>query len=75
MEKKTVEDIKSTLADTLGIEPDDISNDDSLVEDLHMQISDLSGFFEKLKNKGYDISKIENDTTYTFSELCEQILE
>lgn len=75
MDKKDLEQIRATLAEFLGIDPEDVENDDDLVEDLHMQITDLSDFIEKLKNKGYDTSKLDNAVSYTFFQLCEEILD
>jgi acyl carrier protein len=53
--------IKKLLSEHLGIESEDIASDDSLKEDLHMNVVEISDFLHLLMDKGVDIdlSKIE----------------
>ena len=55
VEKTKLDEVKETLAQHLGIEPDDISYDDSLSEDSHMRATDITDFLEALNSKDIDI--------------------
>lgn len=61
------------IAEQLGIEPSDISEDDSLTDDLHMSATDISDFLEKLKNEGVDIDEIDFDEIDTVNDLTDSI--
>lgn len=64
--------IKKLLAQHLGVEPEDIKDEDSFVVDLHMRATDLSDFFETLatsvNTSGLDLTEIE-----TVGELIESL--
>ena len=57
------------LAEHLGVEPTDLSQEDSFSEQLNMGLPDFSDFIEKLKEKGYDTSDVEITTAQTIGEL------
>ncbi|OGM09138.1 hypothetical protein A2159_01780 [Candidatus Woesebacteria bacterium RBG_13_34_9] len=65
--------IKVTLAQFLGIEPEDINDDDSFVDDLHMTASEISDYLLVLQEKGIDISKLDINSLETISELTENL--
>lgn len=64
---------KETLANFLGVEVDDISNEDSLSEDLHMQASDLSDFLGKLEALDFDVTKTDLTKIETVEDLMESL--
>ncbi len=49
-------EIKKYLSEYLGIDSDDLANDDYLKEDLHMNSVEISDFLHLLKNKGVDLN-------------------
>lgn len=65
--------IKDSLAQFLGIESEDINDDDFFVEDLHMTASEISDFLFVLQGKGIDISKLDIKSIETVSELTEYL--
>ena len=72
-EKELAKKIKSALANYLGLEPEDISDDDSLTADLHMKPTDLTDFAESLENINIDTSKLDFTEIDTFSDLLENL--
>ena len=65
------ESVKKLLSDFLGIEPEDIEEDFSLTEDLHMKPTDLTDFMEILASKNYDIESVDFSEVETFSDLID----
>lgn len=65
------EKILKILADFLGVEPGDINDEDSLIEDLHMTPSDLTDFVELLSTNGLDTTKLEISEIESLSDLYE----
>src|SRR3989338_10565183 len=65
--------IKKLLSEYLGVEPDDIDEEDSLVADLPMKPTDLTDFVEILDTRGLDISKLELTEIETVGELIEEV--
>lgn len=57
--EKIRELIKKLLAEHIGVEPEDIEDDDFLIDDLHMNPSEIIDFSEKLKEVGFDITRID----------------
>jgi len=57
----------------LGVEPDDISEEDSMAVDLHMGITEISDFLETLKDKGMVTEKIDLSEIDTVGELIEAL--
>lgn len=68
-----IKPVKNLLADQLGIEPDDIEENYSFIEDLHMSPSEVSDFIETLEKNGYDTSALDLSTLETFSDLEETL--
>jgi len=64
---------KKTLAEFLGIEAEDIGEDDGLYEELHMQPSDLSDFLHKLGELGFDTAKTDLTRVESVSDLMEAL--
>ena len=67
--------IRKELADFLGIEVEDIEDDSTLSDDLHMRSTDLTDFMVNLKTKGYETEKIDLTEIETFLYLVEAINE
>lgn len=65
--------VKKKLADFLGIEPDDIEDDFSLTEDLHMQPAEITDFTQILSDMGFYTEKLDFSEIETFSDLIEAI--
>ncbi|KKR44852.1 MAG: hypothetical protein UU51_C0007G0013 [Microgenomates group bacterium GW2011_GWC1_41_20] len=69
------ESTKKELANFLGIEPEDIENDFSLTEDLHMKPTDLTDFMEMLSKMNFDTDKIDLTEIETFSDLIDALTQ
>lgn len=65
--------IKGFLSEYLGIEPDDISDEDSLVVDLHMKPTDLTDFVEKLDTEGMNTASLDLTEIETVADLVEKM--
>ena len=71
---KTMDKVKQLLANHLGVDLEDIENETTLTNDLHMTALDLTDFTEKLKANGFDTSKVDLAEIETFSDLVEALL-
>jgi acyl carrier protein len=65
--------IKKILADQLGIDAEDIHNDDSLYEDLHMNPSEITDFTESLIEKDLATNNIDFTEIETVEDLLEML--
>jgi len=72
--EKTSEKIRKILADFLGVETGDISEDDLLTEDLHMTAIDLTDFSEMLKTAGFDTTGLNMAEIETLADLYEKLV-
>ncbi len=72
---RTKKGVREELANYLGLEPEDIDDDSSLVEDLHMKASDITDFMEVLTRMGMETSGIDMTETETFLDLVESLTE
>jgi acyl carrier protein len=72
-EKELRNRIKKILAELLGIEPDDIHDDDSFKEEFQMDAILLTDFLNKLEELGYDSSHIDFNEIDNISELLENV--
>ncbi len=70
---KTKQKVRQQLADYLGVDLEDIEDESTLTEDLHMTALDLTDFIEHLKTNGFDASKVDLIETETFSDLIENL--
>ena len=73
-EKKNRKNIKKMLASQLGVDVDDINDDDSLREDLHMNPVDLTDFNQKLISSRLDTEEIDFTQIETLSDLYEALI-
>lgn len=70
---KLSDKIKPRLAEIIGVEEEDIKNDDLLIEDLHMSASDISDFVHELENEGLNINKIDFNDIMTVEDLLDAV--
>lgn len=61
------------LADNLGVETEDISEDDSFSDDLHMSPDKLADFVESLASSDFDISNLTLEEIETVGDLAEML--
>lgn len=72
-EESVVKSLKEILAEQIGVEPDDINNEDAFLDDLHMSATDLSDFIENLNKNNIDASNIEITEIKTVNDLIEAL--
>jgi len=72
--RSAADGIKELLAQHLGLEPEDINEDDSLGGDLHMSATDLANFVETLGDEGIDTSPLDLPNIETVSDLIESLI-
>jgi len=72
-EIKNIKKFKSILSSYLGIEPDDINDEDYLREDLHMNTAEIVDFTQVLQSNGYDVDSIDFTNIETVSELADNL--
>jgi acyl carrier protein len=65
--------IKTLLAEMLGIDVEDISDEDFLADDLHMSPSEISDFLAKLEDAGIDTSSVDVKEIETFADLADAL--
>jgi acyl carrier protein len=65
--------IKDQLAKYLGVNTEDITEEDTFFDDLHMQPSDFADFVEELSEKGFDTEDLDMATVSTVGELVEAL--
>ena len=65
--------VQMKLAEFLGIDKDDVEDDFSLTEDLHMKPTDLTDFIEILGGMGFNINHLDFSEIETFSELIDAL--
>jgi acyl carrier protein len=61
------------LAENLGVESEDISEDDSFSEDLHMSPDKLADFVESLSALGFETSKLSLEEIETVGDFIEAL--
>ena len=70
---KITDKVKQLLADYIGVEVEDIKDEDFLVDDLHMSPTEISDFIESLENEGINTSKIELSEVEAVEDLLESL--
>lgn len=65
--------IRQILSEHVGVEPADINDEDSFMDDLHMKPTELTDFLEVLTNEGIDTSDLDLSAVTTVSELIEAL--
>jgi acyl carrier protein len=69
MSDDTKKIIIDTLSEHLGVEPDDINDDDSFEEDLNMRAVEISDFIQALNTKGIETDKVDLKEIETVTDL------
>lgn len=59
------------LAEQIGVEPEDIKEDDSFSEDLHMSPAEFSDFLHVLTNSGFTVSSSDLTGIETVEDLLD----
>lgn len=72
---KTKETVRRELSNFLGVDTEDIEDDVSLTEDLHMKATDLADFMEILTRMNMDTERVDLTQTETFSDLLDALTE
>lgn len=72
-EEETKAKVRRELAVFLGVDPEDIDDENSLTEDLHMKATDLTDFMVKLEGEGFATSDIDLTEIETFGDLVEAL--
>lgn len=62
------------LAEHIGVETEDINLEDSLVDDLHLNIAEITDLISKLSDDGIEIKESEFEDVDTVSDLIDHIL-
>ena len=65
--------VKTELANFLGVDLEDIEDESSFTDDLHMKASDLTDFTEILKRMDMHTSAVNLSEIETFSDLTEAL--
>lgn len=65
--------IKSKLSRQLGIEPEDIGEEDLLTSDLMMKANDLADLLESLEEEGLDTSSVDFNDVESVGDLIEKL--
>lgn len=72
-EEKLKEFIKSKIADTIGVEVEDIEDGDTFSEELHMSATDFTDFLNSLGELGIDAQALELSPALSVEELVETV--
>lgn len=72
---KVKETVRREFANYLGVDTEDIEDDSSLAEDLHMKASDLIDFMQILTRMGMETEGIDLTQTETFLDLVEALTD
>ena len=71
MDKKS--QIIKRLAEHIGVEPEDIDEDDAFLSDLHMNPTELSDFVHSLTSLDLDVSHLNLAEIETIADLLEAL--
>lgn len=72
--KDITQKIKTLLAEHIGTDEEELSNEDRFQNDIHMSATDLADFVEKLKMAGFDTTKLDLMETESVGDLIENII-
>ncbi len=65
--------VKKLLAEHVGLEVSDITEDDSFLEDLHMKPTEFADFLEELATQGLDTETLDLSSIQTVGDLIESL--
>jgi acyl carrier protein len=72
-EEQIAKRIRVKLAEEIGVELDDIKEEDTFSDDLHMSPSEFSDFLSDLNIEGVEIAGLDIDSTSSVGELIEAV--
>jgi acyl carrier protein len=72
---KIKETVRRELSNYLGVDTEDIEDDSSLAEDLHMKASDLTDFMQILTRMNMETEGVDLTQTETFLDLVEALTD
>jgi len=72
-EEKLKEFIKGKIADTIGVEVEDIEDSDTFSEELHMSATVFTDFLSTLGELGIDPQSLELTPSLSVEELVETV--
>jgi len=73
-EEKIKDLVIGKLAEYIGVETEDINLEDSLIDDLHLNITEISDFLQELSKEGIEIEETKYKNIKTISDLINYIL-
>ena len=73
MDKDINKKVIKILAEHLGVEPEDIDENDTFEHELHMRASDLSDFLGSLENTDFDTGNIDLTQIETVGDLIDAL--
>lgn len=65
--------VKTKLSEFLGVDVEDIEDDFSLSEELHMTPADLTDFIQILSEMKFNVENLDFSEIETFSDLIEAL--
>lgn len=71
--KDTENKIIKLLADNIGVDTEDVSVEDTFIDDLHMSAADLADFIATLGGEGFDISPDDIEGLEIVADLVEAV--
>jgi acyl carrier protein len=71
--KNKKEHIREVLSQFLGTDSEDIADEDSLINDLHIKPTELSDFLKTLEEEGFDTVNVDLTEIDTFEDLTENL--
>jgi acyl carrier protein len=72
-QSETGQQLRKLLAEQIGVELEDISDEDSFSEQLHMSPSDLVDFTEVLEKQGLNVASLDLTQVLTVGDLIEAL--
>ena len=73
-EQKIKDLVIAKLAEHIGVETEDINLEDSLIDDLHLNIVEIGDFLQELSKEGIEIEETKYKNIKTISDLINYIL-
>jgi len=73
-EQKIKDLVITNLAEHIGVETEDINLEDSLIDDLHLNIVEIGDFLHELSKEGIEIEDTEFENIETVSDIIDYIL-
>ena len=66
-------EVLKLIAEYIGVEVDEIKEEDSFVDDFHMNPADFTDLLEKLSSEGEEIEKLKLREINTVMDLLEAL--